>query len=99
LAVIAKPDYANSHYNLAAAYREKGEYQNAVDQMKLVLSLVEKGTADYDVATKELDALEKKLPAKAATQTENLTAPQEAPKPAQPQVTLPSEATPPAANP
>lgn len=99
LAVVAKPDYANSHYNLAAAYREKGQFQNAVDQMKLVLSLVAKDTTDYDVAAKELEALEKKLPAKTTSATESLTPPQTAPKPAQPQVTLPEEATPPATNP
>ena len=97
LAVIAKPDYANAHYNLAIAYREKGEIQKAIDQMKTVLSLVKKDSADYNLAKKELEALEAKLPTKEAEGTENLTPPQPAEKPViQPPLELPEEATPPA---
>ncbi|MEK7111887.1 MAG: tetratricopeptide repeat protein, partial [Patescibacteria group bacterium] len=63
LAVLSKPDLANAHYNLAVAYREKGEIEKAIEQMKLVLSLVEKDSSDYELAKTELENLEKKRPA------------------------------------
>lgn len=65
--------------------------------MKTVLSLVKKDSADYNLAKKELEALEAKLPTKEAEGTENLTPPQPAEKPViQPPLELPEEATPPA---
>ena len=96
LAVLAKPDLANAHYNLAVAYREKGEIDKAIEQINAVLSLVEKDSRDYEVATTELGNLEKKKPAKAG-EGENLTPPAPAEKPVlKPPLTLPEEATPPA---
>jgi len=96
LAVIAKPDYANAHYNLAVALREKGDTQNAIIQMELVLSLVDKDSPDYEVARKEIAALEAKKPAPEVVPTENLIPPQEAEKPIiKPPLELPEEANPP----
>jgi tetratricopeptide (TPR) repeat protein len=98
LAVVAKPDLANAHYNLAAGYREKNEIDKAIEQMKLVLSLVNKDTKDYDLAKTELDNLEKKKTSSAkATEGQTLTNPPETQTPAiKPQIELPQEATPPA---
>src|SRR3990172_297592 len=100
LAVLSKPDLANAHYNLAAAYREKGEIDKAIAQINAVLSLVSKDSKDYEVAKAELDNLEKKRPAAETSEGENLTHPAEAEKPViKPPLTLPEEATPPASNP
>lgn len=103
LATIAKPDLANAHFNLAAAYREKGETQKAISEMETVLSLVEKGTPDYDAAIAEMDRLEKNKLAPTGIQGEEgtaegsqLTPPQPAEEPVlTPPLQLPEEATPP----
>jgi tetratricopeptide (TPR) repeat protein len=107
LAVAAKPDFANAHYNLAVAYREKGNTAAAAQEMANALSLVTPGTSDYDNAKKELDALNKKLADAQATQsaqvqqdqTEGAQLPLQAPSPApspalNPQIQLPSNAAP-----
>lgn len=98
LAVLAKPDLANAHYNLAIAYREKKDFDNAIAEMNTVLSLVKKDSQDYTLAKNTLDELEKnKSAAKAATETENLTPPQPLePSNIKPPIELPKEATPPA---
>ena len=96
LAVLSKPDLANSHYNLAAGYREKGEIEKAIEQMNAVLSLVEKDSQDYQVAKAELENLEKRRPA-TEEGSENLTPPAPAEEPViSPPLTLPEEAIPPA---
>lgn len=85
LAVLAKPDLANAHYNLAVAYREKKDYQKATDEMNIVLSLVGKDSADYETALKELKNIQE------------LTPPQPVEESAiKPPLELPKEATPPA---
>jgi tetratricopeptide (TPR) repeat protein len=99
LAVLAKSDLANAHYNLAIAYREKKDYDNAITEMNTVLGLVAKDSQDYTTASSVLSDLQKaKAAVKPAASSQNLTAPQ----PAQssnikPPLTLPQEATPPAA--
>jgi len=98
LAVLAKPDLANAHYNLAIAYREKKDYDNAITQMNNVLSLVKTGTPDYDLAKSTLNDLEKNKPLTTTSGTSNLTPPQPAATTnIKPPITLPQEATPPAA--
>jgi len=100
LAVAAKPDYPNSHYNLSAAYREKKEYDNAIAEMNAVLSLVEKDSQDYKTAETELENLKAKRPATQKTQqvqtSENLTPPVKEEPAITPPLELPEEATPPA---
>jgi tetratricopeptide (TPR) repeat protein len=97
LATFAKPDLANAHYNLSVAYREKGEMDKAIEEMKIVLTLVPKNTNDYTTAQNELTDLETKKSSAEPKVSETLTAPTKAPAPAlSPQITLPSEATPPA---
>jgi len=95
LAVVAKPDYANSYYNLAVAYREKGDIANAITQMTTVLSLVDRNSPDYEQAKQELDDLEAKKPAAQATGTENLTPPQTTEPVVEPPLELPEGAEPP----
>ena len=96
LATFAKPDHANAHYNLAIAYREKGDIQKSVNEITLVLSLVDRDSDDYELVRTELENLEKRLPAETAEGTETLTPPQPAEEPViQPPLELPEEATPP----
>jgi len=100
LAVIAKPDYANAHYNLAIALKGKGEIEKAIKQMELVLSLVDKESADYEVAKKELEVLESRKLVTEPEVTENLVPPQGAQEPVlKPPLELPEEATPPISTP
>jgi len=61
IATSLKPDFANAHYNLAVALREKGDYVKASSEMETVLSLVEPGTGDFEKASSELEELRKKL--------------------------------------
>lgn len=96
LAILAKSDLANAHYNLAIAYREKKDYDNAITEMNNVLSLVDKSSQDYTTAQGVLNDLEKNKAA-AAGSTDNLKAPQKNPvSNVKPPITLPQEATPPA---
>ncbi len=96
LAVLAKSDLANAHYNLAIAYREKKDYDNAIKEMKTVLTLVAKDSDDYKLATKELENLEKNKAA-AAGESENLSAPEPVGTSSiKPPIQLPEDSTPPA---
>jgi len=96
LAVLAKPDHANAHYNLAFAYREKGEIEKAISEMTIVLSLANKESSDYELARTELENLEARRPATEAEGTENLVPPQEAEEPViEPPLELPEDAEPP----
>ncbi|QQG41615.1 MAG: tetratricopeptide repeat protein [Candidatus Woesebacteria bacterium] len=78
LAVLAKPDLANAHYNLAITYKAKKNYDSAISEMNLVLSLVAKDSEDYKLAKNELDNLMKDKPATTKTTTSQgqLTTPQ-----------------------
>lgn len=58
LAASAKPDLANAHYNLAFAYRENGDLEQAQNQLTIVLALVEPNTPDYDLAKSALEEIE-----------------------------------------
>lgn len=98
LAVLTKPDFANAHYNLAMAYKEAGKNDLAIQQMNLVLTLVDRGSQDYEVAKSKLEEWEQGL--KAETQDgDELTAPgSDITDPAlEPQIELPEDAQPPAA--
>ncbi len=96
LAVLAKSDHANAHYNLAFAYREKGEIEKAIQEMTIVLSLANKESDDYELAKIELENLEKRRVPAESESGENLTPPQEAEEPViTPPLELPIEAEPP----
>lgn len=99
LAVAAKSNLANAHYNLSAAYRERGEIDRAIAEMNIVLSLVPKGSADETTAKTELEALNEKKPSsnKTTTEGQTLTAPTKTQtSTTTPSIDLPKEATPPA---
>jgi len=100
LAVLTKADHPNAHYNLAVAYREKKDFDNAIAQINAVLSLVPVDSADYNLAKGILDELQKSKPAAKSTEGTNLTSPQSVEKSnINPPITLPNEATPPATTP
>lgn len=100
MAVAVKPDLANSHYNLAVAYREKNMIDQAIAEMTTTLSLIDKGSKDYDTVKKELEALEAKKPIKQAASGETISAPpsQQAPI-INPRLDLPPDAAPPSSSP
>lgn len=77
-AIDLKSDLANSHYNLAAAYREKGDYAKAITSMETVLTLLDKSSADYTKASQELANLNATPATPAASQ---LTRPEPLPTP------------------
>jgi tetratricopeptide (TPR) repeat protein len=98
LAVLAKSDYANAHYNLAVAYQAKKDYDNAITEMNTVLTLVPKDSQDYTLAQNVLTDLQKQKPASNTGTSQNLQAPQKAATSnVKPPITLPKDATPPAA--
>lgn len=98
LATSAKPDFANSHYNLAIAYRDNGQYDKALAELTGVLTLVQKESNDYAAIQKEIENVKSKAPQKAQTpaQTENLTPPTkiEEDKKLNEKIALPTDATP-----
>jgi len=95
LAVTAKPDLANAHYNLAVTYREKGDIDSAITQMTNVLALVLKDSSDFKLATEVMDALKARKEAEAGN-TENLTTPTEQEVLVRPPLSLPEDSAPPA---
>ncbi len=98
LAVTSKPDLANSHFNLAYAYKEQGKYDPAITQMGLVLGLLSPDSKDYEVAKKALEDFQsKKKSAEVPAPSEELVPPV-VPTPAiQPKVDLPEGSEPPEA--
>ncbi|HJY98367.1 MAG TPA: tetratricopeptide repeat protein [Patescibacteria group bacterium] len=95
LAVLAKGDLANAHYNLAIAYREKGDNDKAISEMNVVLSLLDANSEDYTLAKNVLTELEKNRSTEAASGTEL-----QAPQPVEqtnitPPIELPENSTPP----
>lgn len=95
-AVQTKPDYANARYNLAIAYKENGEIDKAIDQMSQVLSLVDKDSEDFTLASKTLEELkENKKSADTSGSTSNLVAPQEVEPNTESQIELTEDAQPP----
>lgn len=97
LAVATKPDFANSHYNLAFALRDSGKIDQAISEMSLVLSLMDRASPDYEVAKKALEGLQEKKKAQAPT-GEELTPPQPGEEPTLvPPIELPEESQPPEA--
>lgn len=95
LAVLAKPDFANSHYNLAMAYKGNKEIDKAKAQMEAVLKLVEIDSNDYQIAKNELDSLNSVKPPEVTednVKAEELTPPPVESEPIiEPQVQIPQE--------
>jgi len=94
LAIAAKPDLANAHYNLAVAYREKGDIDSAIIEMTNVLALVDRDSPDFDLAKEVLTGLEERRAAE-GEDTENLTTPAEQEQLLEPPLELPEDSGPP----
>ncbi|MEJ2348062.1 MAG: tetratricopeptide repeat protein, partial [Patescibacteria group bacterium] len=95
MAVLAKNDYANAHYNLAFAYKEKGEVEKATQEMETVLSLVNPESSDYELAKTELENLKQRKPSEEVG-SENLIPPQTGEEiETGPQIELPEDLAPP----
>lgn len=103
LAIAAKPDLANSYFNIAFALSERGnegDIDAAITAMTTVLSLVDEGTQDYEVARKALETLQEKksLSAETVEGTDELNPPAPQEEPAlDPQLDLPEGSEPPEA--
>lgn len=67
IAVELKPDHANAHYNLAAAYKAQEKWEKAALELQTVLSLTEPASADFEKVQEELKEVEGKLPKKEET--------------------------------
>ncbi len=59
-AINLKPDYANGYYNLSVALRDKGDLPGAIQAGEKVVTLVDKGSSDYKIATDYLADLKVK---------------------------------------
>ena len=101
IAVELKPDHANAHYNLAAAYKAQEKWEKAALELQTVLSLTEPASADFEKVQEELKEMEEKLPKKEETVVEEeeaggqLQEPPALPTPqASPIQLLPEEAAP-----
>jgi len=95
-AIDDKPNFANGYYNLAAAYKEKGDFQKAHDMMVVVTNLIPADSADYLKARTELEDLAKQLPeaelTEATESTSQLTEPEVLPSPViSPPIELPEQ--------
>lgn len=101
LAASAKPDLPNAHYNLAFALKETGEIDAAIQQMAIVLSLVDRNSEDYKIASQALEELEKERDEASPKNTkgENLNAPQQQEQVLEPPIELEEEDQPPATEP
>src|SRR3989344_2612914 len=98
LSVLTKNDLANTHYNLAFAYREDKKFDQAINQMSLVLALVDKNSKDYEIVRKALEDIESQKKELSTQATENLTPPQPEEKTVlEPPLDLPESAEPPEA--
>jgi len=98
LAVIAKPDHPNGHYNLAFALREVGKIELAIDQMTIVLGLLDRSSPDYNVARQALEDLEALRATAQPPVGQNLIPPQPGEEPIlEPPLDLPEESEPPEA--
>ncbi len=65
--VQLKPDFANGWYNLAIAFREKGDNTSAIAAAEKAASLVDPKSQDYQVATQFLSELRAKASGQAPT--------------------------------
>jgi len=87
--VNLKTDFANGWYNLAAAYKEKGEWQKALDALNQTSRFVTVDSPDWEKVQKEIGEIKNKLP-KAEEKTtkgkETLKLPEPLPSP-KPEIT------------
>ena len=109
LAVAAKPDLANAHYNLAIALREAGKNPRALQEFNNTLALVKPDSEEFKKVKADYDSLKEKVDAETAAtagqvktgssgEQAPLQAPQAASEPlVDPRLPLPQGTEPPAA--
>jgi tetratricopeptide (TPR) repeat protein len=95
IAVVLKPDYANSHYNLGHALEQKGDLQNALAQYQIVKSLIVNDKVSLEQINKEIEALQSKTkseskPLTDTNQTLNVNTPQTQLPPQNPPIKIPA---------
>lgn len=96
MAVSIKPDYPNTRYNLALAYKEAKNLKGAIEQLNQVLTLVEKDSADYELAKTTLEQLKNEQAKLPQPEGSSLTIPQSPnTKPVTSKIQLPQESAPP----
>ncbi len=64
-----KPDYANAYYNLAIAYKDKGDLATAAQAAEKTVSLLDPKEADYQKAAELLSELKGKVTEKQQQET------------------------------
>ena len=95
-AVAVKQDLPNSHYNLAYAYKGRGEIEKAINEMSTVLSLVDRNSKDFETAKAAIEEFESQKASVEPKSSENLTPPQEGAEPVlEPPIELPEDSEPP----
>ncbi|MDO8570697.1 MAG: O-antigen ligase family protein [Candidatus Daviesbacteria bacterium] len=67
-AVNLKPDYANAYFNLAVAYKDKGDLVSAASATQQVVSLLDQNSEDYKVANQFLEDLKTQIASESAKQ-------------------------------
>lgn len=83
LAILAKPDLPNAHYNLALFYKENNQIDLAKASINKTLELLGTDTLNYNEALKQLQEIE------------SLTEPEEEKAPiVEPQIVLPEDSSP-----
>lgn len=93
-AIALKPNWANSHYNLAQIYKIKKENTRAIDQFRTVLQLLDVGSEDYKKVQSEIEAISQQTRTQ-TDETTSLETASPAPLPSvTPKVSLPKEAAP-----
>jgi tetratricopeptide (TPR) repeat protein len=97
-ATQVKSDQPNAYYNLAFAYREKGDLSKAETAMSQVVSLVDKSSKDYELAKQALEDIQNKKKEAEAKKGQELNPPQKDEASLDPKLDLPKDAEPPKAN-
>ncbi len=57
--VNLKPDYANGYYNLAVAFRDKGDLKSAIAAAEKTVSVIDRSSPDYQTSSNLLAELKK----------------------------------------
>lgn len=95
IAINLKSNWANAHYNLSYAFREKGDLEAAFKEMQNTLALVDPNSNDFGKATAELEELRQQLPKKPEstqeTTPETLTQPSNEAVEIEPKLELPEK--------
>lgn len=68
--VNIKPDYANTHYNLAVVLKQLGSLEDAMTSYQQTLALVDSGSEDFIKLNQEIEALQKEIDALPKSETD-----------------------------